>query len=70
MPRLSVRQPAGWNDSVDYCARCYPSTVRAAQGRFAGVAAADIDLDVEHPDYGEDVYSCESCGKQLNVRDN
>lgn len=67
MPRLSLTHTT-WNESVDYCQRCYPKSERAAHMQWG--AAVIIDMDNEHPDYDDDAYRCESCERPLTARDN
>ena len=75
MPRLSIFRPnprnrlEGWNEPFDYCRRDYPQNLAVAQAR-TNAYHMDIDLNVEHPDYNDDVFCCESCGRQLGTADN
>ncbi len=68
MPRLSIIHPTGWNESFDFCQRCYPNMRHAAI--MFNAPLGDVDMDNEHPPYSDDAYRCESCGRALVDWDN
>jgi hypothetical protein len=68
MPRLSIVHE-NYNEPVDYCRNCYPRTVGAVAAHW-NVSPHGVDMDNEHPDYADDAYTCESCGRSLTSRDN
>lgn len=47
----------GQTDPVDMCHLCH-------------CAWLDANLEIEHPDYDDDVYYCIECGKRLTNDDN
>ena len=48
---------SGATPPVDLCAECWCSWLNA-------------ELEIEHPDYGDDEYHCHECGALLTASDN
>ncbi len=76
MPRLSIfhgtsrsNRIEGWNEPVDFCRNCYPRNLQVAERRL-NTGRVYIDMDVEHPDYEQDAFRCDSCERLLDQRDN
>ena len=62
---------------VDYCRRCFPKTVEAAEAKHKfPVLPTDNDgrgccfsYDDSHPGYDGEDYTCEKCGRLLTGED-
>lgn len=70
---------SGENDNLDICAKCWrgldaEDVIGATEHSRADVEAAFADEDLEtgcdHPDYADEDYHCELCGKHLTEKDN
>ena len=74
MPRIydSASNP------LDYCKRDFPASEADARALFGTANVGEgpdgrgdcFSYNDEHPDYGQDEYTCEACGRSLTERDN
>ncbi len=70
MPRIYT----SCNDPIDFCQRHFPSLENAKKkynnlGDGPDGRGNCFDYNAEHPDYSNDNYTCETCGKKLKERD-
>ncbi len=72
MPRIRNSK----NDPLDFCKKCFPKSEETARQRFGGRETGPdgrgdcFCYDDEHPDYEDDGYVCDKCGKTLTANDN
>ena len=80
MPRVSVctnredeqRLGQRWsaeNSNYDYCRKCYSHLRLKDIAEAEGVDEDAVCMEQDHPDYGDDDYTCDRCNKRLTRRD-
>lgn len=71
MPRVYASN----NDPYDFCRRCFPTEARA-EAEYGNLGDGPDDREncfgwnAEHPDYEDETYCCDDCGRQLKAADN
>ncbi len=70
MPRIYN----GFNEPLDFCRKCYPTTEERARVKYGDGTGPDnrgncFGYDAEHPDYDGENYKCELCKEPLTGRD-
>ena len=60
MPRIYNED----RDPLDYCKKCFVTV------KLDALQNPNNDVDAEHPDYDDTIYTCEICNKKLTLQDN